>query len=87
MAEHIPIVRVNERRGNRRPLHLVENLPYLLQVLKVSTIRVKCTLTSGASRQRVDDKLLHTAGMNLEVQGTGHRVLPELHAKLDLLWA
>ena len=71
-------MRVNERRGNRRPLHLVENLPYLLQVLKVGTIRVECTLTSGASRQRVDDKFLHTTGMDLEVQGTCHRVLPEL---------
>ena len=71
-------MRVNERMGNRRPLHLVENIPHLLQVLEMSSVRVKGALTSGASRQRVDDKLLNTAGMNLEVQGAGYRVLPEL---------
>ena len=71
-------MRVNESRGNSGPLHLVKNLSHLLQVLDVSTVGIKCTLTIGTGGQRVDDELQYTAGMNLEVQSTSDRVLPEL---------
>lgn len=62
-----------------RPLHLVQNVPDLLQIFEVCTIGIKCALALGPSRKRVNNEFSSTARMNLEVESSGDRVLPELY--------
>jgi hypothetical protein len=49
----------------------------------MGAIRVQSSLPLRASRKRIDEKFSHTAGMDLEVQLSRHRVLPQLSRKIS----
>ena len=75
--------------SDRRSLHLVQKLPDFLQIRQASAVRIECPITLRTLREWVNQQLSHSAGMYLEVQVSGNRVLPYLrnsceHRKLNL---
>ena len=65
-------------RSNRRALHLVQQAANLLEILEVRTIWVETALAVRTGRQRIDEKFLSGARVNLEVKLASDRVLPRL---------
>jgi len=52
----------------------------------VCTVGVKCAVALGSGRKRVDDEFSSAARMNLEVETSGDRVLPELYEQSSVLY-
>jgi len=77
-----PIVRVDQAGCDGGSLHLVQNVTNLLQIFDVCTVGVKCAVALGSTRKRVDDEFSSAARMNLEVETSGDRVLPENRKRL-----
>lgn len=69
---------IDQLWGNGRALHLVDNVPNFLEVLEVSSVGIQCTFAVSSGWQRVNDELLHTARVDLEMQVASYRVLPAL---------
>lgn len=67
-------------RCDSRALHLVQNIPYSSEVFDMCTIGIKHIASPvRAGRQWVDNELRNTARMNLEMELSSNRVLPQLH--------
>ena len=70
--------------SNRRALHLVQQSANLLEVLEVGTIWVESALAAYTGRQRIDEKFLSAARVNLEVKLASDRVLPRLKISVSV---
>mgnify|MGYP007051638831 CR=1 FL=1 len=73
-----PIMRVHKLWRDGGPLHLVEQLPHLLDIGEVRAIGVQSAFAVSTLGERSDDELVYTAGVHLEVEVAGDGVLPEL---------
>ena len=65
-------------RCDSRPLHLVQQITHLLEVRDMCAIGVERAFARGTLRKWVDEQLLCSAWMHLEMERAGHRVLPRL---------
>ena len=65
-------------------MHLVQQATNLLEVLEVRTIWVESAFAACTSRQRIDEKFLSAARMNLEVKLASDRVLPRLKISVSV---
>ena len=63
-------------RSDSRALHLVQQVPHLLEVFQMGAIRIEGALPLCAFGKRIDEKFRNSARVNLEVQVPCHRVLP-----------
>lgn len=59
-------------------LHFVQKISHFLQIGEVGTFRVQSTRRTRPFREWINDYFSSTAGMNLEVECAGYRVLPKL---------
>jgi hypothetical protein len=71
-------MRIDKGRSNRRPLHLIQNIANFLKVGDVRSVGIQSALTRGALGEGVNEELESAAGVDLEVQGSGDWVLPQL---------
>ena len=65
-------------RCDSRSLHLVQQITHLLEVRDMCAIGVESSFARGALREWIDEQLLCSAWMHLEMERAGHRVLPRL---------
>ena len=70
-------------RRDGRTLHLVQDVSHGAEVRDVRTVRIERTFALRTVRERGYEELLDAAGMHLEVEATGNRVLPQLHANMS----
>lgn len=60
-------MRIDKGRSDRRPLHLVQDIPDLLEVGDVRSVGVQGTFTRGTFGKRGDEEFESAAGVDLEV--------------------